>query len=463
MLEADYLVVGAGATAMSFTDALIQETDARVVIVDREHKPGGHWNHAYPFVRLHQPSAYYGVNSRILGDRHICQSGCNQGLFDLASSSEVCTYFDKLMQQDLLPSGRVQYFPKCEYDGEGQFHSLLSGARHTVTAKKVVDATFLSSEVPSTRPPPFKLRNSVTCVPPNAVVDVMGEFENYVVIGAGKTGIDTCGFLLQNGVQSDRISWIMPRDCWHYNRAMIQGGDLYNGGTGRLTKILVTEMAQAESLDDLFDRLEEAGALLRLDAELRPTMWRCSTVTAEELEQVRSIGNIVRLGRVKAIEPGMIMLEEGELATKANSLYIDCTAAGLPPGKAKPVFEGNLITLQNIRNCQPTFSAAFVAHVESAYSDIAVKNAFCAPVPYPDRVEDLLTCYLHDFSNASKWAQDEDLQQWLFNSRLNFFADLPEEEDARGLALQQLVETAATVPAALENLQHLVSATEQQL
>ncbi|RLA50250.1 MAG: NAD(P)/FAD-dependent oxidoreductase [Gammaproteobacteria bacterium] len=461
MLEVDYLIVGAGATAMAFTDVLIQETDARVVIVDREHKPGGHWNHAYPFVRLHQPSAYYGVNSRSLGDRHICQSGYNRGLFDLASSSEVCTYFDKLMQQDLLPSGRVQYFLKCEYDGDGQFHSLLSGERHTVTAKKVVDATFLSSQVPSTRPPPYKVESGVHCVPPNAVVDVMGEFDNYVVIGAGKTGIDTCGFLLQNGVQPDRISWIMPRDSWHYNRAMIQGGDLYTRAVGPFLKSIVTEMGQAESLDALFDALAESGVLLRLDNDIRPSMWRCSTVTTEELDQIRGIGNIVRLGRVKAIRPGMITLEGGELATGANSLYIDCTADGLPPGKAKPIFEDNIITLQNVRNCQPTFSAAFVAHVESTYADTAVKNELCAPVPYPNRVEDLLKCYLEDLSNVAKWSQQEDLQPWLLNSRLDIFTDLPEDEEARDLALTQLGEVGAALPAALENLQRLVSRTDQ--
>ncbi len=65
-LETDYLVVGAGAMGMAFTDTLVTETDAQVVIVDRGHAPGGHWNRAYPFVRLHQPSAYYGVNSRVL-------------------------------------------------------------------------------------------------------------------------------------------------------------------------------------------------------------------------------------------------------------------------------------------------------------------------------------------------------------------------------------------------------------
>ena len=53
-LEADYLVVGAGASGMAFADALTQHSDARVALVDRRHGPGGHWLDAYPFVRLHQ-------------------------------------------------------------------------------------------------------------------------------------------------------------------------------------------------------------------------------------------------------------------------------------------------------------------------------------------------------------------------------------------------------------------------
>ncbi|MEM7542847.1 MAG: NAD(P)-binding protein, partial [Pseudomonadota bacterium] len=67
-LKADYLVVGAGAMGMAFTDVLLTESDATVVLVDRYHAPGGHWNTAYPFVRLHQPSAFYGVNSKQLGN-----------------------------------------------------------------------------------------------------------------------------------------------------------------------------------------------------------------------------------------------------------------------------------------------------------------------------------------------------------------------------------------------------------
>ena len=64
---ADYLVMGAGAAGMAFADSVLTETEATLVIVDRRDRPGGHWNDAYPFVRLHQPASYYGVNSAPLG------------------------------------------------------------------------------------------------------------------------------------------------------------------------------------------------------------------------------------------------------------------------------------------------------------------------------------------------------------------------------------------------------------
>ena len=88
MIETDYLVVGAGAAGMAFTDSLIAESDADVVMVDRRHRPGGHWNDAYPFVRLHQPSAFYGVNSR--RPRHRLdrrRSGRTPGFYERATAA----------------------------------------------------------------------------------------------------------------------------------------------------------------------------------------------------------------------------------------------------------------------------------------------------------------------------------------------------------------------------------------
>ena len=52
---------------MAFTDTLLTETNASVMLVDRHHRAGGHCNNAHPFVRLHQPSLNDGVNSCPLG------------------------------------------------------------------------------------------------------------------------------------------------------------------------------------------------------------------------------------------------------------------------------------------------------------------------------------------------------------------------------------------------------------
>ena len=120
MLETDYLVIGAGAMGMAFTDVILDETDATVTIVDRANRPGGHWNDAYPFVRLHQPSAFYGVNSRPLGSDRIDTDGWNAGLYELASGAEVVAYYDQVMNQQFIPSGRVTYFPMHEFAPNGR-------------------------------------------------------------------------------------------------------------------------------------------------------------------------------------------------------------------------------------------------------------------------------------------------------------------------------------------------------
>jgi cation diffusion facilitator CzcD-associated flavoprotein CzcO len=74
-IETDYLVIGSGMAGLAFADTLIDESDAHVTLVDRHGKPGGHWNDAYGFVTLHQPSAFYGVNSMELGNRRIDTAG----------------------------------------------------------------------------------------------------------------------------------------------------------------------------------------------------------------------------------------------------------------------------------------------------------------------------------------------------------------------------------------------------
>ena len=310
-IEADYLVIGAGAMGMAFTDTLISETDATVAIVDRYHQPGGHWNVAYPYVRLHQPSAFYGVNSRKLGSDTIDTAGWNKGLYELATNSEVCAYFDQVMQQQFVPSGRVQYLPMYDYQGDLKATSVASGDTVEFSAGKVVDATYMNVTVPSMRQPGYQVDDGVSCVPPNELARLQGEYQRYVIIGAGKTGMDACLFLLRNGDDPQNISWVMPRDSWLLDRANIQPGKLFADSLGKAFARQTEVFATAESVEDALVKVAEQGGLLRFDDDVWPTMYRCATVTQAELEQLRRISDIIRLGRVKRITVAEIQLDDG--------------------------------------------------------------------------------------------------------------------------------------------------------
>mgnify|MGYP001293788450 CR=1 FL=1 len=427
-LEADYLVVGTGAMGMAFTDVLVTETDATVIMVDRNHKPGGHWTTAYPFVRLHQPSAFYGVNSRPLGENKIDQVGFNKGLYELASAQEVVSYFEQVMREQFLPSGRVRYFPMCDYEGDGLVVSRLSGEETRVKATKIVDSTYMNVTVPSMRPPPFPVADEVSCVPLNDLVKVDGPKEGYVVIGAGKTGMDACLFLLANGASPDDIRWIMPRDSWILNRANLQPELI----TEELASPRTGERNQwdAKDMDDLFDILEESGQLLRIDPSVKPTMYRCATVTMAEIEALRSIRNVVRMGHVVEITDNEIRLEEGSIPTTSNVLHVDCTADALATRPSVPVFSANQLTLQAVRTCQQVFSAAFIAYVEATIDDDEDKNRICAPVPHPESDVDWLRTTLGTMQNGGTWASVPKLQQWLMASRLDPFSRPPKEGES---------------------------------
>lgn len=427
-LEADYLVVGAGAMGMAFTDVLMTETNATVIMVDRNHKPGGHWTTAYPFVRLHQPSAFYGVNSKPLGENKIDQVGFNKGLYELASAQEVVSYFEQVMREQFLPSGRVRYFPMSDYEGDGHFVSCISGEVTKVKAGKIVDSTYMNVTVPSMRPPPFPVANSMTCLPVNDLVKVTTPKEGYVVIGAGKTGMDACLFLLANGASPDDICWIMSRDSWILNRANLQPELI----TEELASPRTGERNQwdAKDTNDLFDILESSGQLLRIDPDVKPTMYRCATVTMAEIEALRSIKNVVRMGHVTEITNSEITLDEGSIPTTANVLHIDCTADALATRPSVPVFSGNQLTLQTVRTCQQVFSAAFIAFVEATIEEEDEKNRLCTPVPHPDSDIDWLRTTLGTMQNGGIWASVPKLQQWLMKSRLDPFTQPPKEGES---------------------------------
>jgi hypothetical protein len=463
-IETDYLVIGAGAVGLAFADTLIAETDAHVAIVDRHGKPGGHWNDAYSFVALHQPSAFYGVNSVPLGSNRKDSVGVNKGLYELASGPEISGYFDSVMRQQLLPTGRVSYFPMSDYLGDGRFASLLSGEETAVsTRRKIVDATYYGTSVPATRKPAYKVADDVTVVPPNALPHLWmskGERpERYVIIGAGKTAMDVGIWLLNSGTSPQMIHWVMPRDSWLLNRLRTQPGLEFFDETIGGQAAQMEAFAQSQSVDEIFERLEAAGVMLRIYPDRQPSMFHYATISEGEIVELRRIGNVIRMGHVQAVEAGRLILDGGELPMPGNTLYVDCTASAVEKRPAVPIFQGSDIVLQLVRVPQPAFSAALVAYVEAHYDDDTKKNQLCATVPFPHNLGEYPRTNAINMMNQFQWMQDPKLSAWIRNSRLDGFGKvIAAIEPGDAAKMELLGRLRGNAMAAVGNMQRLAAA-----
>ena len=473
-ITTDYLVIGSGTAGLAFADTLIcEDKSAHVTIVDRHGKPGGHWNDAYSFVTLHQPSAFYGVNSMELGSGRIDAMGLNQGLYELASGPEVCGYFDRVMQHKLLPSGRVAYYPMCNYLGDGQFESLLSGRRSQVQVRrKLIDANYFGPRVPSTQRPRFRVGAGVQLVPPNALPqlwhgagresnavvheDAARRPRRFVILGAGKTAMDAITWLISAGADAGAIEWVVPRDSWLINRETTQPGMPFFNQVFGSQADQMEAFATAGSTADLFLRLEACNALLRIFPEQVPSMFHLATVTPAEAAVLRGIRKVIRLGRVRALEADHMQLEQGDVPVQPGTLFVNCTASAVEPRAPQTIFQSDRIVLQIVRLPQPAFSAALIAYVEAHYADDAEKNRLCATVPFPYRLDDYPRSMLVHMMNQHQWGQDKALRSWIRDCRLDGFGRLMsgiDPADAEKIAiLMRLKEQAA---AAVGNLRRL--------
>ena len=422
-MEFDYLIKGAGAMGMAFADIIFNESDLKFAIVDDRPSPGGHWNDSYPFVRLHQPSSFYGVNSTKLGQDKIDLSGKNAGLYELATKQEICSYYEEIMQKDFLPSGRVQYFPNCIVTDGGNVQSKENGKEISLKSTKFVDSTFMNVQIPFKNKPSFPIEDSVTCEPVNSLVDLVNEESQFVIIGGGKTGMDAIIWLLENNKEANDIHWIIPRDSWILNREFIQPGKFLEQSQIKFAEQMIA-IAESTDKNDAFERLEDIKFLFRINPNINPTMYRCATITEIELKLLQKIENVVRDGHVKEIKKNGIEMESGLHKFPQNTIYIDCTSDGLAKREVQPIFNGEMITLQTVRFCQQVFSAAFIAHVELMNKSEEEKNSICTVVPHPDSADDFFRVNLAAAINSFNWSQDEDITSWLNSSRLDGLSKL---------------------------------------
>ncbi len=441
-IRADYLVVGAGAAGMAFVDSLIDHADVRVVLVDRRFGAGGHWLDAYPFVRLHQASTFYGVASTMLGNGRIQDSGPEKGLHERATAAEVASYYQRVLTR-MTRSGKVAFYPGCDYVGENRFVSLVSGRRYEVSGScRLVNANYLSPDIPSRTPPPFGVAGAQV-IPVNDLVRVAEAPARFVIVGSGKTATDACVWLLGNGVDPDSICWIRPRDPWMLNRAVVQPDPAVFMG---MVADTLAAAAGSASPDEWFLRLEAAGIMLRIDEAFTPTMAKTPTIAQWEIDLLRRIENVVRMGHVRLVERGRITLTEGDIKVPSDTLIVHCAASGLKYPPVVPVWSREEIRLQPVRSGFPCFGAAIIGYVEATRGDDDEKNRVCPASCLPDTPVSFARMQVMGNRAAQAFTAQPDIKEWANRTTLNPGRIPPERAGAPDVA------------AALERLRHHAAA-----
>ncbi|MEO1656874.1 MAG: NAD(P)/FAD-dependent oxidoreductase [Pseudomonadota bacterium] len=461
-MEVDYLIIGAGTTGLCFADQLFTDTEATMAIVDRRGHAGGHWVDTYPFVELHQPASYYGVPSAPLGNDRIDTDGPNAGFHRLASGAEVTHHLQTCLHERLIPSGRVHYYPLHEVTPERTVRSLLGGGVKPITVrKKVVNAGRFENAIPRTHAPKYEIGEGAAYCPPNDLPRLAPFYQHFLIIGGGKTAIDTCLFLLKSGADPDIITWIVPRDSWLINRKTAQASQGFFAETIGGFAAQLEAAAAATSAEDFGLRQEESGNWLRVDKSVMPQMFHAATVTEREIDMLRKLHNIVRMGRVTKLESHQVVLEGGSVQLPVGTLAVDCTASAISLKEPEPIFQGDEISCQLLRFPSVSFSATMLAHFEAKLDSDEERNKLATPVPLPDTPHDFFKTTLVGFMNQAAWRDSPIASAFMRQTRLDPFSRLIADGDNTLPERQAVLERmqAAMMPAAM-NMQKLIAEKE---
>jgi hypothetical protein len=312
---------------------------------------------------------------------------------------------------------KVAFYGGCDYVGDNRFVSLESGEQYEVRVRRrVVDATYLAPRIPACTPPPFGVGDGVDVVAVNDLPDVGGTPSQYVVVGSGKTATDACIWLLTNGVDPDAIRWVRSRDPWMLNRAVVQPDPAVFLG---MAADVFEAAAQAKDADDLFFRLEEPGIMLRIDRSVTPTMAKAPTLAQWELDHLRTIEDVVRLGHITHVEPGRLVMTGGDAAIAPDAVVVHCAADGLQYPPLVPIWQPDRITVQPVRAGFPCFGAAVNGYVEATVDDDAEKNRLCPPSPYPDTTVTWARMQAMGARSAAAFASNADVKAWASTVAIN--------------------------------------------
>jgi len=387
---------------MAFSDSLLQnsnESNLRVIVVDKHETPGGQWHDSYDFVQLHQPSKGYGVESTKLETVGAADEDTHR-----ATRSEILDYY-ATVQRDLESKHDFEFLGGTTLDLSQLYEGNPSQQDYTITnnttgvsrtihvRKRLVDARNLEPDLPVSTPPKFAFSSDrVSVLPVNDIVgkndsnsegNASDEKKHFVVVGGGKTGMDAMSHLLtEKNVLPENLLWVVPNDAWITAREKIgncidllytsaklhedannSGSDSENYCDEKKETDASTGDAAASTIGpDFFQRgfieWEKQGHIYRLDPSVVPTKFKDATLSLEELSLLRkAVPRMVRAGRIAEItDTGSMVFQDGstmELPFPVeDTLFLHCSAGAFHCSKSNqsppPIFEKHRIVVQDI-------------------------------------------------------------------------------------------------------------------
>src|SRR4029079_12081226 len=119
-------------------------------------------------------------------------------------------------------------------------------------------------------------------------------------------------WLLEQGVDPDRIRWIRPRDPWLFDRTFMQPLE-FVGSYMQMQARWVDAAAEAADGSDFAHRLEASGVFVRIDESVKPETWRGATSSVAEIDAWRSVERVERGGYIRRVGSQSLALASGDV------------------------------------------------------------------------------------------------------------------------------------------------------
>jgi hypothetical protein len=330
--RAEMCILGGGIAGLNalFVATRYLQAGARVVLVDRHGRCGGMWNDTYPYVRLHQPHEMFAVGNlpwKLGKPREY-----------LATRDEVLAYFDRCLAElrrrvDLVELWGHEVVSVSEKGAVARIavRPAGGGPERSFEAPRCVRA-FGHNVAPQ---PPLALSSrQVMSVTPETLFGADGQLPGdpaapVVVVGGGKTGMDTALEVLRRGTGR-------PVD-------LLVGGGTYfarretffptGRGSWRSGSTLLAAFAEG---NERFDGTNEEEACARFRRDYGVALGEdyrhffYGLLSDAENDTIRAEARSVRTERLADVEDGaggpeLVLASGDRVPVPAGTVVVNCT------------------------------------------------------------------------------------------------------------------------------------------